>query len=48
MSDACKDLVFDIDEQLQYAQSIAHKPCHITKGISSNNSEWRSTWSSVT
>ena len=31
MSDACKDLVFDIDEQLQYAQSIAHKPCHITK-----------------
>ena len=30
MSDACKDLVFDIDNN-QYAQSIAHKPCHITK-----------------
>ena len=31
MQDASKDLVFDIDEQLDYARSISHKSCHITK-----------------
>ena len=31
MVEASKHLVFDINEQMEYAKKIAHKPCHIMK-----------------
>ena len=31
MLEASKHLVFDINEQMNYARKIAHKPCHIIK-----------------